>query len=70
MLTAISPGTVRALTTSLAQGWTLQFQGVVAAVNDPLCIGVLQLWHSRLAFIPDPQINKPCGSCDLWQIIC
>lgn len=43
MLTAISPGTVTAVTTSLAQGWTLQFRGVVAAVNDPLSTGVCSL---------------------------
>lgn len=67
MLTAISPGTVTAVTTSLARGWTLQFQGVVAAVNDPLCTGVLQLWYSRLSFIANPQKNKPSGSCDWLQ---
>lgn len=50
-------------------GWTLQLQGVVAAVDDPLCIGVLQLWYSRLSFIPDPQINKLSGCCGLLQIL-
>lgn len=39
MLTAISPDTVRAVMTSLALGWTLQFQGAVAAINDPLYTG-------------------------------
>lgn len=68
MLTAISPGTVTALTRSLARGRTLQFWGVVAALNGPPCTAVSQLWYSTLLFIPDSQTNKPSGSCGLLQI--
>lgn len=61
MLKAIFPGRVTAVTLSLARGWILPFQGVQAAVNDSLCIGVSQLGYSRLSFTPNPQRNK--SSC-------
>lgn len=50
-------------------GLDIAFQGVVAAVNDSLCIGVSQHGYSRLSFIPDPQRNKPsCHQSDAGKL--
>lgn len=48
MLIAVSLVTATAVPPSLAQPWTMQSLDVVAATNGPTCIGVLQLWYSRL----------------------
>lgn len=69
MLKAISPGPVTAVTLSLAQGWILPFQGVLAVVNDSLRVGVSQLGYSRLSFILCPQRNEPsCYQSDTGKL--